>query len=169
MLPIVEQARESRRDPARFQMARVKKWGLSCLLRSVLCPLWDSGSLYRMPACPCSSRGLCHQGGRGKDQLVPTSCRNESEEEGLNLLGQGWRVNTGRAGPGKRKLVTKNIWPPSPLESLCLKKGFQLSPRREEAFLFSKMVCVSRMTFAVTAGGSGNLVGKPGVCIHTPS
>jgi len=57
-----------------------------------------------MPACPCSSPGLCHQGGRRKDQVVALPLPGESSgEEGLNLLGQGWRINTGRTGPGKRK------------------------------------------------------------------
>ena len=43
-----------------------------------------------------------------------------------------------------------------------LKKSFQLSPRQEEAFLFSKMVCVS-----CDRRGSGNLVGSLGFA-HTP-
>lgn len=103
MLPAVEQVRESRQRPCQIPNGSSEKVGAFLPVRSVLCP-WNVGSLYRMPACPCSSRGLPHQGGRRKDQVVAQPLPGESSgEEGLNLLGQGWRLNTGRTGPGKRK------------------------------------------------------------------
>lgn len=129
MLLAVEQVRESRQRPCQIPNGSSEKVGAFLPVRSVLCS-WDVGSLYRMPACPCSSRELPHQGGRRKDQVVAQPLSGESSgEEGLNLLGQGWRLNTGRTGP-KEKLVTKNTSLPPPREPMFKKVSSYLLGRK---------------------------------------